>query len=52
MAIGHVYSTGPEPPTKRGTLNAGKTDISTYTTDTNLKQRQQWTTLDALGNRP
>jgi len=34
---------------KRGTLNGGKTDVATYTTDANLTQRNAWT-LDALGN--
>lgn len=34
---------------KRGTLNGGKTDVTTYTSDANLTQRHAWT-LDKLGN--
>ena len=35
---------------KRGTLNVGKTDVTSYTSNVNVTQRQQWSGMDVLGN--
>jgi len=35
---------------KRGTLNGEKTDVSSYTSDTHVTQRQEWTDLSWVGN--
>lgn len=35
---------------KRGTLNTEKTDVTAYTSNVHVTQRQQWSGMDVLGN--
>jgi len=35
---------------KRGTLNTAMTDVTAYTSNVNVTQRQQWSGMDVLGN--